>query len=215
TTHLDAFLQVALHTRQDDDLLFITILSCAFYACHQIGELVPATPPLFDWRKIIKVQYLLPYHKGDPFYHGSNIIIISQDIADPGLLLRAYTQLCDHKHGACSPLFIQENGSHPSCAWFDHRFFTLLDCSHGGQLISSRAGGATFYASLGILEDVLQALGRWSSSAWKIYIRDHPTIRMEHQLAMLRIHSFFICASRSPPSDHPHPTHTHIHSLIP
>jgi hypothetical protein len=198
TTHLDAFLQVALHTRQYDDLLFIAILSCAFYACHRIGELVPATPPLFDWRKIIKrdtlqfsngrVQYLLPYHKGDPFYRGSDIIITSQDIADPVMLLRAYTRLRDHKHGARSPLFIRENGSHPSRAWFEHRFFTLLDRSYGGQ--SARAGGATFYASLGISEDVLQALGRWSSSAWKIYIRDHPTVRMEHQLAMLRVRPF-------------------------
>lgn len=198
TTHLNTFLQVVLHTQQYDDLLFITILSCAFYACHRIGELVPPAPPLFDWRKIIKrdtlqfsngrIHYFLPYHKGDPFFRGSDILITSQEVADPVTLLKVYTQLRDQKHGARAPLFLRENGSHPSRAWFDHRFFALLDRSYGGQ--SARAGGATFYASLGISEDILQALGRWSSAAWKIYIRDHPTIRMEHQLARLRILHF-------------------------
>jgi hypothetical protein len=44
-----------------------------------------------------------------------------------------------------------------------------------------------FYASLGLSEDVIQALGRWSSQAWKIYIRDNPTIRAELQLATIRL----------------------------
>ncbi|KAJ3747638.1 hypothetical protein DFH05DRAFT_1601500, partial [Lentinula detonsa] len=35
-----------------DDLLFATIISCAFYGCHCIGELtVPNQLSLFDWRK--------------------------------------------------------------------------------------------------------------------------------------------------------------------
>jgi hypothetical protein len=53
-------------------------------------------------------------------------------------------------------------------------------------LHSPRAGGATFFASFGISEMILQALGRWSSEAWRIYIRDNPTIRVEQQLATLR-----------------------------
>jgi hypothetical protein len=197
TSHLQAFLQTALHSKDYDDLLFITILSCAFYACHRIGELVPASGPLFDWRKIIKrntllfmddkAQYRLPYHKGDPFFRGSDILLIPQDIANPVLLLRLYTQLRDHKHGARSSLFLRENGRHPSRAWFEKKFFLVVDHSYGGQ--SARAGGATFYANLGISEDVLQAIGHWSSSAWKIYIRDHPAIRVELQLAKLRYHN--------------------------
>jgi hypothetical protein len=142
-SHLQAFLQVAIQSQQYDDLLFITILSCAFYACHRIGELVPPSRPLFDWRKIIKrdtlffsnnrAQYRLPYHKGDPFFRGSDILFTPQDIADPISLLQLYTQLLrDHKHGARSPLFIRENGLHPSRAWFDRRLFTLVDRSFGG-----------------------------------------------------------------------------------
>ena len=42
-----------------------------------------------------------------------------------------------------------------------------------------------FYASLGLSEDVIQAIGHWSSQAWKIYIRDNPTVRAEQQLAAI------------------------------
>ena len=115
-SHLQDFLQVALQSQSYDDLLFITILSCAFYACHRIGELVPASGSVFDWRKIIKrdtllfsgnrAQYRLPFHKGDPFFQGLDILLTPQDIANPVLLLQLYTQLRDHKHGARSPLFL-------------------------------------------------------------------------------------------------------------
>jgi hypothetical protein len=123
-SHLEAFLLKALHTRSYDDLLFITILSCSFYACHRIGELVPASGPLFDWRKLVKrdtlffingrARYRLPFHKGDPFFRGSDILLTPQNIANPVLLLHLYTQLRDHHHGARSPLFLRENGLHPS-----------------------------------------------------------------------------------------------------
>lgn len=130
------------------------------------------------------MQYHLPYHKADPFFQGTDVLIASQDVADPVALLRCSTELRDKLHGARAPLFLRENGSHQSRAWFERKFFALLDRSFGGQ--SARAGSATFYASLGISEAVLQAIGRWSSAAWKIYIRDHPTIRMEQHLAAIR-----------------------------
>jgi hypothetical protein len=47
---------------------------------------------------------------------------------------------------------------------------------------------ATYYASLGLSSEIIQALGRWSSSAWKIYIREHPAIRAEMELASLHHH---------------------------
>jgi hypothetical protein len=66
----------------------------------------------------------------------------------------------------------------------------------------------TFYASLSVSEDILQAICRWSSSAWNIYIQEHPTIRMEHQLALL-CHPFMFRTPRAPILlDHHHPPHT-------
>ena len=55
---------------------------------------------------------------------------------------------------------------------------------------SPQAGGATFYASLGLFEDIIQALGRWSFKAWKIYIQDNPTIYAELQLAAIHLHLY-------------------------
>jgi hypothetical protein len=95
--HLQSFADRAATSNSYDDLLFATILSCGFYNCHRLGELVQNDDvTLFDPRKIIKhssvfishrqVSYHLPYHKTDPFYEGTEIIAI------PGLRLpRAIT----------------------------------------------------------------------------------------------------------------------------
>lgn len=157
---------------------------------------------LFDWRKVIKrasvvfadnrVGYHLPYHKADQFYRGTDILVGRHDIADPVALLREYVMRRDHIHKSRAALFLLEDGSHPTRAWFDSKFFALLGREFGGHSI--RAGGATLYASLGLSEDVIQAIGRWSSSAWKIYIRDNPLVRAELQLASLRAAGGHTCS---------------------
>ena len=40
TSHLQAFLEVSNSSNNYDDCLFMTIISCCFYGCHRIGELV-------------------------------------------------------------------------------------------------------------------------------------------------------------------------------
>ena len=194
--HLSAFLHIAEATQHYDNMLFITILSCAFYACHRIGELLVPRPFLFDWRKIIQrstldfppghAQYHLSYHKSDPFFQGTTILLMSQSIADPVSLLLHYVSLQDQLHDAHAPLFLTEDDLHPTRLWFEQKFFTILDCSFGGQ--SAHADRATFYASLGISEDVIQAIGHWASATWKIYLREHPTVHMEQQLASACLH---------------------------
>ena len=167
-----------------------------FYSCHRMGELVQKNGhSLFDWRKIIKrasltfekgrAQYRLPYHKGDPFYRGCDVILTTQDVADPVVMLRDYVQKRDRLHGAKAALFLHENGTHPTRSWFELKFFAVLDRQFGGH--SPRTGYATFLASLGIAESIIQAVGRWSSEAWKIYIRENPAVRVEQQLAALRL----------------------------
>jgi hypothetical protein len=39
-----------------------------------------------------------------------------------------------------------------------------------------RAGGATSLAEHGILPSIIQALGRWASTAFLIYIRKNPVL---------------------------------------
>jgi hypothetical protein len=159
-----------------------------------MGELVQKNDQsLFDWRKIIKrpsvtfengrVQYHLPYHKGDPFFRGTDVLFTSQEVADPVSLLKEYLCWRDCLHGAKAALFLCENGSHPSRSWFDLKFFAILDRRFGGH--SARTGCATFLASLGVSELVIQAIGHWSSEAWKIYICENPAIRVEQELAAI------------------------------
>ena len=192
--HLLSFVAVARATGKFDDLLFATIMSCCFYGCHRSGELVLKTTKNVDWRKIIKrsslhfspgyAGYRLPYHKTDPFFRGTDILFSSQDSADPITLLQEFVLRRDKVHGAQRALFLREDGSHPTRAWFDAKLFSFVDRSFGGH--SPRASGATFYASLGLSESIIMALGRWSSEAWKIYIRDNPCVRAALQLAALQ-----------------------------
>ena len=131
-----------------------------------------------------QVSYTLPYHKTDPFYNGSTILLLHQQTADPVTLLRRYINLRDSLHGAHPALFICRDGTLPNRNWFDKQFFAILSHKYGGH--SARAGGATFYAKLGLPEDIIMALGRWSSQAWREYVREHPALRAEVQLARLR-----------------------------
>lgn len=105
-----------------------------------------------------RVQYRLPSHKSDPFYRGKDVLFTPQDIADPVALLANYLFLRDQLHGAATSLSLREDGSQPSRSWFDSKIFSSLHHSFWGH--SARAGGATYDASLGLSEDVIQALGR-------------------------------------------------------
>jgi hypothetical protein len=196
-SHLSSFVERSISTGSYDDLLFATIASCAFYGCHRMGELiVKSDKTLFDCRKIIKrsslqftgiyAQYRLPYHKAGPFYRGSDVVFSQHDTSNPVQLLKQYTTLRDARHGPRLSLFLCEDGSLPDRSWFDTKFFSFVSHDFGGH--SFRAGGATYFASLGLSDSIIQAIGRWSSSAWKIYIRDNPTVRAEQQLASIRLH---------------------------
>ncbi|THU91098.1 hypothetical protein K435DRAFT_555066, partial [Dendrothele bispora CBS 962.96] len=55
TSHIQSFVDKATHSQKYDDLLFATIIACAFYGCHRTEELVvPNRKALCDWHKIIK-----------------------------------------------------------------------------------------------------------------------------------------------------------------
>ena len=194
--HLSSFVDKARYTHSYDDFLFATIMSCSFYGCHQSSELILSSKKDFDWQKIIKrssvyfspgyAGYRLPYHKTDPFYRGTDILFSTQEVANLVSLLCEFVSTRDRVHGVRRALFLCEDGSHSSQAWFDSKLFSFVDKSFSGH--SARAGGATFYAALGLSESVIMALGCWSSEAWKIYIRDNPCIQAALQLAALHLH---------------------------
>lgn len=76
-----------------DACLFCAMLSVGFHSLHRLGEInVPDNPALRDNRKVISrllvlvsdsssfIRYILPYHKGNPFFLGSTIIISTSHI---------------------------------------------------------------------------------------------------------------------------------------
>jgi hypothetical protein len=108
----------------------------------------------------------------------TNIFFSSQDIADP-VLLHKFVQRQDSIHGTCQALFLQEDGSHPTFSWSEMKLFSFVNRSFSGH--SSRAGGATFYASLSLSKSVIMALGCRTSAAWRIYICDNPCVCATHR----------------------------------
>ncbi|KAJ7934442.1 hypothetical protein B0H13DRAFT_1506883, partial [Mycena leptocephala] len=117
-----------------NDFLFAVLLSCCFYGFHRSGDglVINNDSSLLDWREIImraslifadkRAQYHLPYHKGYPFYRGTDILFTEQELANPISLLYEYGYRCDALDGARAALFLREDGSIPTRSWFDKKF---------------------------------------------------------------------------------------------
>jgi hypothetical protein len=101
-------------------------------------------------------------------------------------MLRDYVALRDKYHPHNAALFVRQDGSVPTKRWFLAHLLRVVGRGFSGH--SARAGGATFYARLGIPGDIIQGIGRWSSGAWKMYVRDNPAVRVELELARLQRH---------------------------
>ncbi|KAH8930079.1 hypothetical protein BT69DRAFT_1180113, partial [Atractiella rhizophila] len=59
-------------------------------------------------------------------------------------------------------------------SWFIRRLRMHFSSDVAGH--SLRSGGATHLAANGIPDSTIQKIGRWSSEAFQIYIRNHPIL---------------------------------------
>jgi hypothetical protein len=169
-----------------DDCLFIAILVSGFHALMRLGELVlPDNRRLQDFRKISlrnsvnilpsAVSFTLPYHKADRFFQGSRILVHKlHPRLDPLPFLTTYLRSRDFMFPLRLELWLTSDGSVPTRNWFMSRFHAVFPHDLTGH--SLRAGGATMLACLGVPFQIIQAMGRWSSDTWQIYIREHPAI---------------------------------------
>lgn len=170
-----------------DDLLFCAILVAGFLGLHRLGELVkpsrgeawrktiPRTSATLDSRTRL-FAYTLPASKTDHIFEGSRIIIAEHLPGVPSFdLFVKYLDARDRRFPLSPALWITETGQLPTRSWFLQRITSVLrDPTVGGH--SLRAGGATFFASLGWPDDRIQHLGRWQSASFKIYIRKNPVL---------------------------------------
>jgi integrase len=170
-----------------DNRLFLTLLSVGFFSLQRLGELVePDRKELRSYRKLpvrhslrfgrddSTFEYTLPTHKADPTFKGNTIFItFVASRCDPVASMREYIKLRDSRHSFLPELWLRESGKRPSRSWFLSILKKLFpDPDISGH--SLRAGGATYLATEGVPEERIQRIGRWSSNAFQIYIREHP-----------------------------------------
>jgi hypothetical protein len=173
-----------------DDALFLTLLLTGFHGLLRLGELTwPDNSNLCDYRKVImrisvhvqpsSYQFTLPGHKADRLFEGSRVLIQSTTLNDDPLTpFTKYLARRDRLFPLRAELWLKENGSIPTRAWFLSKFCLLFSGNVGGH--SLRAGGATALAEAGIPPHMIQTIGRWSSDAFQIYIRQHPVLLASH-----------------------------------
>lgn len=170
-----------------DDVLFDTVLLTCFFGLLRLGEVASASnisPMAIIQRNSVKMsastyEFLLPANKTDPYFQGNRIIIRrTTDDLDPLPIFQRYLALRDSFFPYHNQLFLTSSGKSPSRSWFLRIFHDVMPASYSGQ--SLRSGGATWLASIGTDATSIQSLGRWSSDAWKRYLREHPLLI--HQL---------------------------------
>lgn len=89
-------------------------------------------------------------------------------------MFTAYLTSRDRLYRFQPALWINANQQVPTRHWFISRLRIVLPNTYAGH--SLRAGGATYFAARGWSDDRIQALGRWSTDAYRIYIRENPVV---------------------------------------
>jgi hypothetical protein len=169
-----------------DNSLFLALILTGFFGLLRLGEITdPNDRRLVNRRKTIRqdslhssttqFSFILPASKTDKFFAGNKVLIRNNSCDNnPIRAFGEYVRARDAHFPHIPWLWITSDGAVPTRRWFLHRFHLHFDSRFGGH--SMRAGGATLLAKHGVPFDVIQALGRWSSDAFRIYIRTHPAL---------------------------------------
>jgi hypothetical protein len=173
-------------SQHHDDLLFVAQLLTGFFALMRLGELVVSDDKtIIDPKKITArtsvsfsdndYRFFLPSHKADRFFEGNTIIIQKHNLAiNPLSHFRKYLSSRDRLFPFSSNLWIRADGSPPTRSFLVSRLRFFFDSDVAGQ--SLRSGGATSLALNGVPPHLIQAIGRWASPAFQIYIRKNPVL---------------------------------------
>jgi hypothetical protein len=187
-SHADLLLvldSMGLHPSHDD-LLFSALLLTGFHALMRLGELVfPDKRVLRNYRKISlrhtvrilsdQYSFFLPSHKGDRTFEGNTILVQKVDTpTDPYQPFLGYLQSRDALFPLHPELWLTSRGTVPTRHWFLTRLRVFFPSDYAGHSI--RSGGATSLAEAGVDLSRIQAIGRWASPAFKIYIRKNPVV---------------------------------------
>jgi hypothetical protein len=179
-----------------DDHLFLSQLLTGFHALLRLGELVWPDKIIHRfYRKLssrTSVQWYpgafsfwLPTSKTDRIFEGNRVFVRSQSTPNPYDLFIAYLTSRDTLFPHRAELWLREDGSVPTRAWFLQRLHTYFPSDTAGH--SLRAGGATDLASRGFPPDTIMQIGHWLSNDWRKYVCSHPVLM--HALYFSSFHS--------------------------
>ncbi len=197
---LSSVLQSLPSSPSHDDLLFVGILFTGWYCLLRLGELVqPDERSLRDFRKAIPrssvklastprphAAFFLPMHKADRLWEGSSIVLDQRTgPLDPLPIFKRYLSSRDSLFPYLPNIWLTEAGKIPTRSWFITKLRTIFPADNvAGH--SLRAGGATALALAGTPLDRIQLIGRWSSEAFLIYLRQNP-ILLQSSVRLFRL----------------------------
>ncbi|KAJ3573229.1 hypothetical protein NP233_g2562 [Leucocoprinus birnbaumii] len=166
TDHLLSVVNAFATNADIDDTLFLAVTVVGFFGLLRLGELTdPNDIRLINRKKTIRrdsliinddeLYFTLPASKTDKFFAG-NEVRLHKSAAKfcPVTALQRYLSFRDHQIPPI-PLALANKPRFPALAEM-------------GELL--------FLARNGVSWDIIQALGRWSSETFRIYIRQHPLL---------------------------------------
>jgi len=171
---------------EHDNILFLTIALTCFHALLHLGEMTHPDTKLkhsckkISWRHTLHLHtdhftYLLPFHKGDRFFDGNTVLIMSHPTCTcPLMMMRRYVKSRDAKFSLLPELWLTSHSCIPTYSWFVAKLHAVLGSGMAGH--SLRSGGATALAIAGVSDDHIQAAGQWVSDSFRVYIRRHPML---------------------------------------
>ena len=175
-------INISTFEREKYKAMFVTM----FYGLIRIGEVTIHRKS--DNNKVLQLDDVTFYHKqrlssmiiefrqfkhSDPTSSASIKLVAINTEHCPVNRLYNYIAIRGQQQG---PLFTNENGAPVTSSQFSSVFNSCLKIrgldKNTYKPHCFRFGGATYYAQLGMNDDLLQRFGRWKSQAYKKYIRN-------------------------------------------
>jgi hypothetical protein len=154
-----------------DDIVFWSATVIGFFGLFRLGEL--AHHPDARHRDNGTFVYL-PGSKTDQEFRGAWILL--PKLPDRWCPSTAAKHLESRIAGGDTPLFTLSHGLQMNKAWFMRRLQQLLPDAPELTGHSLRVGGATWAAKMGFTHDDIKLLGRWSSEAFRVYLKHQPKL---------------------------------------
>jgi len=168
-----------LDMKQEEDQCFWCMLTTGFYGLLRLGEMTKH----IDSRRHLRLDsvklhkegfYLeLPASKTDQNYLGAAIFIHQTgDLTCPAAAMHFWLMKSPKNRNF---LFFTKNGI-ATRSWFLTKLRSVTERSQQLSGHSLRRGGASWAATMGYTHDQIMQMGRWSSSAFRVYLRNYPQL---------------------------------------